>query len=138
MASILDTIAVLPLAVSNCQRKKGLEIKSTSLQIDNLMITLGRIVSQMLLLVFGLLVTNVVSSSASNGTERHSVSVAKRERESNITLSWLNPRTMQIIWPDQVTDFIHLQSSKNLDGKNVYVSLDPTKHDIQYTWISEW
>jgi len=84
--------------------------------IDNLMITLGRIVSQMLLLVFGLLVTNVVSSSASNGTERHSVSVAKRERESNITLSWLNPRTMQIIWPDKVTDFIHLQSSKNLDG----------------------
>ena len=92
------------------------------------MTTLGRIVSQMLLLVFGLLVTNVVPSSASNGTERHSVSVAKRERESNITLSWLNPRTMQIIWPDKVTDFIHLQSSKNLDGKNVYVSLDPTKH----------
>ena len=37
---------------------------------------------------------------------------------------------MQIIWPDKVTDFIHLQSSKNLDGKNDYVSLDPTKHDM--------
>merc|ERR1712115_336758 len=54
--------------------------------------------------------------SEDKNTESLSVSIAKRERVSDVTLKWLNQTTMQITWPEKEIDLIHLKATKNLDG----------------------
>ena len=62
--------------------------------------------------------------SEDKNTESLSVSIAKRERVSDVTLKWLNQTTMQITWPDKEIDLIHLKATKNLDGKLfIYLSI---------------
>ena len=72
-------------------------------------------------LAFALLFTHVGACASylasSRETERHSVSITKIERVSNVTLEWLNNTTMQITWPDKGKDLIHLKASNNVDGK---------------------
>ena len=63
--------------------------------------------------------------SEDKNTESLSVSIAKRERVSDVTLKWLNHTTMQITWPDKEIDLIHLKATENLDGKLIiYLSIE--------------
>ena len=70
--------------------------------------------------------------SEDKNTESLSVSIAKRERVSDVTLQWLNHTTMQITWPDKEIDLIHLKATKNLDGKLIiYLSIEQILYDQQ-------
>ena len=44
--------------------------------------------------------------TVNDDTQGLSMSVAKTEQESDITLTWLNQTTMHIVWPEKSTDII--------------------------------
>ena len=54
--------------------------------------------------------------TVNDDTHGLSVSVAKTEQESDITLTWLNQTTMHIVWPEKSTDVINLEAGQNFDG----------------------
>ena len=84
-------------------------------------VTVSNMDSPMVKFLFILFIAHVVACSSyvseDKNTESLSVSIAKRERVSDVTLKWLNQTTMQITWPDKEIDLIHLKATKNLDGK---------------------